>query len=140
MPKTFFATPQDVEAAFYEALEKADLEAMMTVWCEDEEVACIYPGGPRMTGYAAVREIWRRGFENRPRFHIRTTLLSTVENPFTTVHTVVEYFSIESEPRQAALIAATNIYIRGAQGWRLAVRHASPVPPEALDEGPKILH
>ena len=33
--KPIFPTPQDAEAAFYEALERADLEAMMAVWAED---------------------------------------------------------------------------------------------------------
>ena len=41
MKKTTFSTAQDCEAAFYEALEACDLEAMMEVWAEDEEVVCI---------------------------------------------------------------------------------------------------
>ncbi|MCX7168975.1 MAG: nuclear transport factor 2 family protein, partial [Proteobacteria bacterium] len=39
--KTIFPTPQDAEAAFYDALERADLEALMAVWAEDEEIVCI---------------------------------------------------------------------------------------------------
>ena len=36
MAPRIFPTPQDAEAAFYEALERADLELMMAVWSEDE--------------------------------------------------------------------------------------------------------
>jgi ketosteroid isomerase-like protein len=40
-----FATADDAERAFYEALAKSDLDAMMAVWSEDEETVCILPGG-----------------------------------------------------------------------------------------------
>jgi len=56
LKKTTFLTPQEAEAAFYEALERGDLDAMMEVWAEDDEVSCIHPGGPRLTGYEQVRE------------------------------------------------------------------------------------
>jgi ketosteroid isomerase-like protein len=59
-----FASPQDVEAAFYEALERCDIDAMMAVWAEDEEVVCVHPGGPRLVGYTMVREAWQRVFAN----------------------------------------------------------------------------
>ena len=35
MTARFFATPQDAAAAFYDALERADLDAMMAIWAED---------------------------------------------------------------------------------------------------------
>jgi ketosteroid isomerase-like protein len=59
MPKKpIFTSPQEAETAFYEALERGDLEAMMSVWSEDEEIVCVHPGGARLTGYALVREAW----------------------------------------------------------------------------------
>ena len=60
MTTKIFATPQDCEAAFYEALERSDLEAMMLVWSEDEEVLCVHPGGARVTGLAPLRFIVSR--------------------------------------------------------------------------------
>ena len=50
MSPRIFPTAQDAENAFYEALERADLEAMMAVWAEDEEIICVHPTGPRLTG------------------------------------------------------------------------------------------
>ena len=35
----------EVEAAFYDALHRADLEALMALWADDEEIVCIHPGG-----------------------------------------------------------------------------------------------
>jgi ketosteroid isomerase-like protein len=47
----------EVEAAFYDALHRADLEALMALWA-DEEIVCIHPGGVRLIGHAAIRASW----------------------------------------------------------------------------------
>ena len=60
MSKPIFATAEEAEQAFYDALANCDLEAMMAVWSEDEEIICIHPGGPRFSGFAAVREVFRK--------------------------------------------------------------------------------
>lgn len=136
--KPFFASPLDVENAFYEALEQGDLEAVMAVWAEDEEIVCIHPGGPRLVGYATVREAWRRLFEGGNRLQLRASRQSIVQNPFTAIHSVVE--QVGRPDRAAPVVVATNIYVRGALGWRLVVHHASSAPPDMIDPVPKILH
>ena len=62
MKRSLFTTAQDAEAAFYEALEKADLEAMMAVWADDDDIVCVHPGGMRLAGVEQVRESWRQIF------------------------------------------------------------------------------
>lgn len=140
MTKGFFATPQDAEAAFYEALEQADLEAMMLVWSDDEEIVCIHPGGPRLAGYAVVREAWRRIFGGGARLRVQVTTLSAVANPFTAIHSVVEFVATKDDPSQRAPVVASNVYVRGATGWRMVLHHSSPAPPESVIESPKVLH
>ncbi len=140
MTKGFFSTPLDAEPAFYEALEQADLEAMMLVWAEDEEIVCIHPGGPRLSGYASVREAWRRIFDGGTRLSVQISTLSTIANPFTAVHSVIEHIGVKNDPSQQAPVVATNIYARGAAGWRIVLHHASPIPPDSIDETPKVLH
>ncbi len=140
MSKTFFATPQDVETAFYEAIERADLEAMMQVWSEDEEIVCIHPGGPRLAGFDTVREAWRRIFNGNPRLRVQVTMLSAITNPFSAVHSLIEYFGLKDDMSQQAPVVATNVYVRGPTGWRMVVHHASPAPPDSVIESPKILH
>ena len=44
------ASPDDVEAQFYEALQQADLDKLMAVWADDDEIVCVHPGGPRVIG------------------------------------------------------------------------------------------
>jgi ketosteroid isomerase-like protein len=141
MPKKpIFTSPQEAEAAFYEALERSDLDAMMAVWSEDEEIVCVHPGGPRLTGYATVREAWRRIFEGGNRLKVQLLALSTVHGPFAAVHSVVEQIGVVGEKHLAAPVAATNVYVRGALGWRMIVHHASPVPPSSIGDAPSVLH
>jgi ketosteroid isomerase-like protein len=141
MPKKpIFTSPQEVEAAFYQALERGDLEAMMNVWSEDEEIVCVHPGGPRLNGYALVREGWRHIFEGGTRLKVQLLALSTVHAPFTAVHSVIEQISVIGQKHLAAPVVATNVYIRGALGWRMIVHHSSPVPPSSIGDAPNVLH
>lgn len=138
--RPIFATALDAEAAFYEALERGDLEAMMSVWAEDEEIVCVLPSGPRLTGYATVREAWRRLFESGPRLHLRVSHQSVTQNPFTVVHNNIEELTMAGEEQSSASFVASNVYIRGPLGWRLILHHASVAPPDNPGEVPKVLH
>lgn len=129
--KSFFPTPHDAEAAFYEAIERADLDALMAVWCDDEEVVYVPPGGTRIAGYANVREAWREVFAGGARLHFRIHTISAVVNPFTAIHSLVERISLEGQEDVQTPIVATNIFLRGPMGWRLVLHHASPAPPES---------
>ena len=140
LSKAFLATPQDVEAAYYEAIERADLEAMMQVWAEDEEIVCIHPNGPRLSGYAKVRETWRRIFSGGAVLNIQVTPLGVIANPFTAVHSIVQQVISKEDPSRQIAILTTNVYSRGASGWRLIVHHSGFAPPESFGESPKVLH
>lgn len=139
--KPIFPTPQDAESAFYEALERADLEGMMAVWSEDDEVVCIHPGGARLVGYAVIREAWRRIFEGGARLRVRLSHPTAVLGPFAAIHTVVEHISVRDDESVRAPVVATNVYVRGALGWRMVAHHASPAPPDSVGEtSRKTLH
>ena len=145
MPATraFFASPQEAEAAFYDALERADLDAMMAVWAEDEEVVCIHPGGPRLTGLPAVREAWIQVFKGVKRLAVRRVSLVQSQALMMAVHSVIQHISSPGDQRTMPPIVATNIWRRAADGWRLLMHHASPMPTasqEAPQAEPRILH
>ena len=135
-----FATPQAAEAAFYEALERCDADAMMAVWAEEDEVTCIHPGGPRLVGHATIREAWRAIFANGMRLKLRLSQATTLSTPFAVVNTVLEHFSTPNDQAVSAPIVATNVYVRGATGWRMVAHHASAVPPTSLGDDSRILH
>jgi ketosteroid isomerase-like protein len=138
--KPFYATPQDVENAFYDALERGDLEAMMNVWAEDEEIICVHPGGPRLAGFAAVMDAWRQVFAQGPRMKFMLGCQVNVQSMMLSVHSVHEHITFAGEASSRPPVVATNVYLRGAMGWRMLVHHASLVPPETAVDIPKILH
>lgn len=142
MPTRIFPTPQDAEAAFYEALERADLERMMAVWSEDEDIVCVHPGGPRLSGQDQVRESWRKIFAAATRARVHVTQQVTIAGSMVAVHSVHENFSLPGERKPLQAVVATNVYLRTAAGWRMVAHHGSPAPgsAEPQPETPKILH
>jgi len=139
-----FPTAQDAENAFYEALERTDLEGMMAVWAEDEDIVCVHPGGPRLTGQDQVRESWSRMFAAGGRARVHISQQVAISAMMLAVHSVHENFTVEGEAQTRAPIVATNVYLRTAAGWRMIVHHASPgvVPaaPARREPAPKFLH
>ena len=142
MKKSTFPTPQDAEAAFYEALEAADLEAMMAVWAEDEDIVCVHPGGPRLAGFEQVRGSWAQILGSGQRLKVQLTHQVVLSSMMLAIHSVHENITVEGESRPRAAVAATNVYLRTGGGWRMILHHGSPTPPEARApaESPKILH
>jgi ketosteroid isomerase-like protein len=144
--KTTFPTPQDAEAAFYEALEAADIDAMMEVWSDDEEIVCVHPGGPRLSGFDDVRASWAEIFSGGRRLAVQVTHQVALGGMMLTVHSVSENIAVKGEPRPGTPVTATNAYLRTGNGWRMILHHASPVPqgagqPRAAPpEAPKVLH
>ena len=137
------ASPDDVEAQFYEALREADIGKLMAVWSDDDDIVCVHPGGPRTIGAQAIRRSFEAIFERggipvRPEQVRRTLALDAA------VHSVVETVAIRStEGAQRAHVVATNVYLKTALGWRMVAHHASPgsasEPPEPAD-APTTLH
>ena len=137
------ASPDDVEAQFYEALQQADLERLMAVWADDEDVACVHPGGPRVTGPAAIRASFEAIFANGaiPVVPQATRRLQAMGSA---VHHVLERITVAEEAgERSAWVLATNVFLKTAQGWRMVAHHAS-VGSEAGDPGsgeaPTTLH
>ncbi len=128
MKKPLFSSAAEVEAAFYEALARSDLDAMMAVWAEDEEVVCIHPEGPRQVGLAAVRESWRQLFAGGIRLVVRTSHQVVSSSMLLTVHNVVEHVAVEGDDRLHSPMIATNAYMRGPLGWRMVMHHGSTMP------------
>jgi uncharacterized protein (TIGR02246 family) len=146
MSARIFPTAQDAENAFYEALERADLESMMAVWSEDEEIVCVHPAGQRLAGQAQVREVWRQMFAGGPNMRVQVSQRIAVNGVMLAVHSVHEVITVTGEQRSRAPIVATNVYLRTTAGWRMVAHHASPATTEPASQAapaptpPKTLH
>ena len=147
MKKAIYASPQDAEAAFYEALTKSDLDAMMSVWADDDDIYCVHPNGARLSGVERVRESWRQIFASGQTLRFQLREQQHVQGMMLSVHSVYEYVTVAGEPRARSPVIATNIYLRTERGWRMVAHHASPAPatvaadPEPRRaQAPKTLH
>ena len=143
MKRALFTTPQEAEAAFYEAFEKSDLEAMMSVWADEEDIVCVHPGGARLAGVEQVREAWRQIFAGGQTLRFRLRQQQALNGMTLVVHSVYEQITVASEARARPAVIATNVYRRTESGWRMVVHHASPAPAAPETEGkraPKTLH
>ncbi len=133
----------DIEAAFYEALQSGDIEKLMACWADEDDVVCVHPGGGRLVGLASIRATFDAMFANGT-IQARPEKVRRVEMMGASVHNVLERVDVLTEegPRHAYVIA-TNVYHKTAQGWRLVAHHASPGTPremQEVSETPQVLH
>lgn len=138
------ASPDEIEQQFYEALQQADLERLMAVWSDDDEVACVHPGGPRIVGAAAIRASFETLFANGS-VNASAHKVRRLQMPGAAVHHVLERVELMTqEGPKAAYVVATNVYVKSPQGWRMVLHHASPGSASELQEiggeSPSVLH
>lgn len=138
----------EVEAEFYEALRRGDVERLMALWADDDEIVCVHPGGVRAVGSAAIRASFEAMFASGG-MAVRPEQVRRLAAMGSALHHLVERIEVggktggEQGP-QTAWVIATNLYLKTAQGWRLAAHHASPAlghePPVMGGEAPSTLH
>ena len=119
-------TPDDIEAAFYEALQSADIEKLMACWAEEDDIVCIHPGGPRVVGAGAIRAAFDAMFAHGGSIQARPENIRRVDSLASAVHHVLEKVEVLTPEGPAkAYVLATNVYHKTAQGWRMVAHHAS---------------
>ncbi|MGB8338591.1 MAG: nuclear transport factor 2 family protein [Burkholderiales bacterium] len=134
MKTKFYSTPQEAEAAFYEAFEQIDVDAMMAVWSNEEDVVCIHPQGVPIAGYEAVRESWRQIFNSGQKLRFRITPHHAYTGLMLSVQVVLEHARLESGEESPNPVLATNVYMRSDKGWRMILHHASASPAQNSNE------
>jgi ketosteroid isomerase-like protein len=133
----------EVEAAFYEAMQTADIERLMACWSDDDEIVCVHPGGPRVVGAAAIRATFDAIFSNGS-IRAWPEQVRRIEALASVVHNVLERVEVltDNGPAQAYVLA-TNVYHKTAQGWRMVAHHASPgsqSEAHEINDAPQVLH
>ncbi len=143
VPPASSGNADDIEAAFYDALQSGDIEKLMACWGDDDDIVCVHPGGARLVGPAAIRATFDAMFSNGT-ILAQPIKVRKVETMSACVHSVLERIEVLTDegPRHAYVIA-TNVYHKGAQGWRMVAHHASPGTPremQEVSETPAVLH
>jgi ketosteroid isomerase-like protein len=110
--------------AFYDAHERRDLDAMRDVWDHSDGVVCTHPGWPILRTWQLVEESWRRIFAGDGRNQFIITNVMAVGGPDVVWVTLDENLMQEGA---TGTVAATNIFIHTAGGWKMVLHHGSPV-------------
>jgi ketosteroid isomerase-like protein len=136
-------TADEVEAAFYDALQTGDIDKLMACWADEDDIVCIHPGGPRVVGASAIRATFEAMFANGT-IRAWPERLRKVDALASAVHHLVERVEVlgPDGPRNAWVLA-TNVYHKTAQGWRMVAHHASPGTASDIQEvaeAPPLLH
>jgi ketosteroid isomerase-like protein len=133
-PAPVTGSADDVETEFYEALQRGDIDRLMALWSDDEEIACIHPGGPRLVGAPAIRASFDAMFANGT-IDAQPQKVRRLEAHSTAVHSVLERIRVLTpQGERFAWVVATNVYLKSAQGWRLVAHHASPGTPAEVQD------
>ncbi|MCA1273006.1 nuclear transport factor 2 family protein [Streptomyces sp. 7G] len=140
----------EVEAAntaFYEAMERGDLEALSGSWLpgEDLTVSCVHPGWPVLTGRGEVLRSYALIMANTEYIQFFLTDVNIAMTGDTALVTCTENILSGGPaeegnalgPLVGQLVVATNVFRRTPDGWKLWSHHGSPVltvPDEDDDE------
>jgi ketosteroid isomerase-like protein len=138
--------PEEQEVAkanenFYHAFESLDIKEMEKVWAKQDSVQCGHPGWRILRGWHTVMESWRRIFENTPAIRFILTDVSIEVRGDLAWVTLCENLNSSVEGQNVtATILTTNIFEKGAEGWRMIHHHGSSVAQPPPDEETPVVH
>lgn len=122
-----FATPQDAEDAFYDAIDDADAAKMRSVWEDSDDIACLLPM-QALTQGPEVHKVWDPLMRGEARIDIQVRHLRWLELGEVSIHYVEEVVNSPQGGPQPPMYA-TNAFRRGDTGWRMILHQNSPAPP-----------
>jgi ketosteroid isomerase-like protein len=121
--------------SFYRAFESLDIKQMEKVWAKESPIQCGHPGWRILRGWGPVMESWRRIFENTPSIRFSLSDVSIeIRGPLAWVTLYENLTSSVEGQNVSATVLTTNLFQKGADGWRMIHHHGSsvaqqPAPP-----------
>jgi hypothetical protein len=129
-----FASPEECERAFYEAMEHGDVESMGDLWLQDDDVCCTHPGAPRIVGYNAVRSSWASMLASGG-VPVHVLGRRSFESPTLVVSNLIEEIVVQhGAGPQVVHVLASNAFVKTPGGWKM-VMHVGVAAPhgQAID-------
>ena len=127
-----------VNAAYYRAFSRKDVEAMQAVWMNDNTATCIHPSQKALVGSRAVLQSWQRMFATSNGAFQKTwmephNIRITVKGATTAIITCDEHVYarrfVRGQKRTTELVnklSATNVFSKAPDGqWYMTHHHAS---------------
>ncbi len=124
-----FETPQDAEDAFYDAIEEKNLQAMLAVWDDSDETACLLPMQALAQGSEQLRQAWEPLLEGDFSLDIAVTHVHWIELGDIAIHYIQETAKVAGQTQSPPPVYATNIYRKKPAGWSMILHQNSPAPP-----------
>lgn len=126
------ATVTEVNAEFYAAFERGDLDAMTEVWLDDPDTLCTHPGAEPLRGASAITRSWALIMANVPYIQffltdVRVSVHEDVASVTCTENVLTADETTDDSSFQGGRAVATNVFVRSGDTWRLWIHHASPV-------------
>ena len=122
------AAVEAANAEFYAAFEASDLARMRNVWMDDDSASCVHPGWRVLRGTSRIMRSWALIFANTPYVQFFLTDVDvTVFGDVAVVRCVEGIMTSVADAEGDASVAATNVFVRHAEGWRLWLHHGSPM-------------
>jgi ketosteroid isomerase-like protein len=126
---------------FYRAFESLDIKQMEQVWAKESHIQCGHPGWGILRGWDPVMESWRRIFENTPSIRFSLSDVSIgIRGPLAWVTLYENLTSSVEGQNVSATVLTTNIFHKGADGWRMIHHHGSSVAQQPALESPPTVH
>ncbi len=121
--------------AFYQAVESGDLDALGRIWADEpyaDSALCVHPGWLPLRGRDEILRSWALIMANSPYIQFFLTDFTVEVTGELAVVTCSENILTAVGQDDATSLSsgravATNIFRRTRDGWRLWLRHTSPV-------------
>ncbi|MEV7233602.1 nuclear transport factor 2 family protein [Streptomyces sp. NPDC051020] len=138
------AAVEQANTAFYEAMERGDLDELSGLWLPGENltISCVHPGWPVLSGRGEVLRSYALIMANTEYIQFFLTDVGISMTGDTALVTCTENILSggpaedggELGPLVGQLVVATNVFRRTEDGWKLWSHHGSPVLTEDEDE------
>lgn len=138
------AAVEQANTAFYEAMERGDLDELSGLWLPGENltISCVHPGWPVLSGRGEVLRSYALIMANTEYIQFFLTDVGISMTGDTALVTCTENILSggpaedggELGPLVGQLVVATNVFRRTEDGWKLWSHHGSPVLTESEDD------
>jgi limonene-1,2-epoxide hydrolase len=111
-------------AAFYDAFERRDIDAMSDAWSHNEEVTCTHPGWTTLHGWGKIGAAWAVLLANQQRLQFIVT------NEVAVLRGDIGWVTCEEnilDGPGGSTVAATNVFELIEGVWKMTAHHGSQV-------------
>ena len=122
----------ELNADFYRAFERGDLDAMTEIWLDDPGTLCVHPGAEPLRGAGRITRSWALIMANVTYIQFFLTDVEVRVDGDTAYVSCNENVLTAGEANDDSAFTggraiATNVFLRKGDTWRLWIHHASPV-------------